>query len=69
MKNKIEFIDKTFEELQFGTPLQFIKMHNVTDKAKKSVMGIVESKFYNTRSLLCFDFYKHISRVISKNGI
>ena len=69
MKNKIEFIESTFEELQFGTPLQFIKMQNVTDKAKKSVMGIVESKFYNTRSLLCFDFYKHISRVISKNGI
>ena len=69
MKSKAKFVEKTFEELQLGIPLQFHKIQDITTKTKIDIVGIAESKFYNTKSMLCFNFYKHISRVLRINDI
>ncbi|MCP1383083.1 hypothetical protein [Runella salmonicolor] len=34
--------------------------------SENRVIGLTESLFYNSREVLCFNFYKHITRVIDK---
>lgn len=63
------FTEQAFERLQLGKALPFSKIQDITDRANVGVIGKAECGFYNTQSLICNEFYKPISRVISKNDI
>ena len=69
MKNEKKIVANVFEKINLGIPIQLTKLENVTDKSIGDVIGIAKSNFYNTKTLFCFNFYKHISRVLSKNDI
>ena len=50
-------------------PLQFLSIEKVTDKSNIAVIGKAKSRFYNTETLICDAFYKHISRLFKRNEI
>ena len=36
------------------------------DNSEDRIIGFSESSLYNSKEVLCFNFYKHITRVIDK---
>ncbi|WP_276366281.1 hypothetical protein [Chryseolinea sp. H1M3-3] len=67
MKNKS--INRTFEALRIGESLQFVKVQESTAGNFTTVVGKSRSTFYQTENMLCVDFYKHVSRIVTKYDI
>ena len=56
-----------FSDLNFNEPpnLHKIKEINFDEiDTDERIIGLVESSFYNSKEMLCFNFYKHITRII-----
>lgn len=58
---------QVFANLSFNEPPNLHKIKELsfdeTDTDER-IIGLVESSFYNSKEMLCFDFYKHITRVV-----
>ena len=66
---KQEF-EKLFEEFEIPKPINLEKIIEIkSEENDQRTLGLVESKFYSTNELLCYNFYKNISRVMNNYDI